>query len=194
MRTFIAVPTTAEIRARVAALIEDLGSAGASVKWVRPEQVHFTLKFLGEVADEATPEVCERVAGAAGGVAPFDVHVQGVGAFPRPTRPRTIWLGAATGAEQMVALHRAVDKALLPMGFRREQRPFLPHLTVGRLRSGGPQVAALAALLERHADYGGGTVHVQELVVMASFLDRSGPTYQPLGRVPLGGGRERNDV
>jgi 2'-5' RNA ligase len=188
MRTFIAVPTTAEVRARVAALIERLNRAGASVKWVRPEQVHFTLKFLGEVDDELTPEVCNRVTEVARGVAPFHLHVQGVGAFPRRSRPRTIWLGAAEGEQQMVVLHGAIDKALLPMGFRREQRHFVPHLTVGRLRSGSPQVDALAALLERNVDYHGGTMPVQELVVMASFLDRSGPTYQPLGRMTLRGG------
>jgi 2'-5' RNA ligase len=186
MRTFIAVPTTAAVRTRVATVIERLRGAGASVKWVPPEQVHFTLKFLGEVEDEATPEVCARVTEAVGHVPPFRVHVQGVGAFPRPSRPRTIWLGAREGEAQMTSLHQAIDRTLEPMGFHREQRRFVPHLTVGRLRSGSRHVETLAAELARHADYDGGTMAVAEVVVMASFLERTGPTYQPLGHAPLG--------
>jgi 2'-5' RNA ligase len=187
MRTFIAVPISASIRKRALDLIDRLGGTGAPVKWVAAANLHFTLKFLGEVQIEATADVCARVIDAASGQRPFSLVVQGAGAFPRPARPRAIWLGATDGTDEIVALHRSIEKALLPMGFRREQRRFVPHLTIGRVRSGPQRADELAALIENNADFAAGKTPVDEVVVVASFLDSTGPTYQRLGRAPLTG-------
>ncbi len=185
MRTFIAVPISASVRKRALDLIDRLGCAEAPVKWVAAANLHFTLKFLGEVQIEATADVCARVIDAASGHSPFSLVVQGAGAFPRPARPRTIWLGATDGTDEIVALHRSIEKALMPMGFRREQRRFVPHVTIGRVRSSPQRADELAALIENSADFDAGKTMVEEVIVMASFLDSTGPTYQRLGRAPL---------
>ncbi len=184
-RTFIAVKVPEAVRRRALDLVARLGTAAAGVKWVEPQNLHWTLKFLGEVSNERLPEVCDRVRAAACSHGPFRFAVGGAGAFPNAARPRVIWLGVPRGAPALVALQESVDSELEPMGFRREGRRYVPHLTLGRVRGrAGPE---FGALVEQQAHFDAGAVQLTELVVLASYLGREGPTYQPLGRAPLGG-------
>jgi 2'-5' RNA ligase len=187
IRTFVAVEITAAVRARAAELIQALRASPAEVKWVEPENLHLTLKFLDEVPVGEISRVCEAVAAGANRLRPFELEVHGAGAFPNAGRPRTIWLGSREGSEPMVALHREVEGALGKLGFRKEHRRFQPHLTIGRVRRGGPAVAELGNLVWRHAEFAAGRLTVQEVVVFSSQLDRAGPIYEALGRAPLGG-------
>jgi 2'-5' RNA ligase len=186
VRTFVAVEIGAAIRARAGELIQTLAAAGADVKWVEPPNLHLTLQFLGEVAVAEIPRVCEAVGRGTATAAPFELEVRGAGAFPHPGRPKTIWLGAGPGQQQMIALHDAVETALGKLGFRKEHRRFEPHLTLGRVRSGGPGVATLAEVLRGQADFLAGSCHVAEVVVFSSELQPAGPLYAPLGRAALG--------
>jgi len=186
IRTFVAVELNPAIRARAAELIAALRAAPADVKWVEVENLHLTLRFLGDVPMDEIPDVCRAVANAAARVEPFDLEVRGAGAFPNAARPRTIWLGARQGAEAMVALHREVEGALGKLGFRKEHRRFQPHLTIGRVRHGGPAMADLGNLVWRHADFNAGLLGVHESVVFSSQLQPTGPIYAALGRAPLG--------
>ncbi len=188
LRTFVAVEITAEIRDRAAELIRQLQSVPADVKWVEPENLHLTLKFLGEVPLHETPRICEAVQRGAAKVDPFELEVRGAGAFPGAARPRTLWLGAGAGGEEMIVLHKHVEKALGKLGYRTERRRFHSHLTLGRVRRGGPGVAELGELIQQQADFLAGRLKVQQLVVFSSQLDRSGPTYEALGRAKLGSG------
>ncbi len=187
VRTFVAVEIDATVRGRAAELIVALGAAGADVKWVDPRNLHLTLKFLDEVAVAEIPRVCDAVERAAAGVEPFDLEVRGAGAFPNAGRPKTVWLGARGGQEPMIALHASVEAALGKLGFRKEHRRFEPHLTLGRVRSGGPAVASLGGLLRQQAEFDAGVCHVGELVVFSSELTPAGPVYAALGRASLGG-------
>ncbi len=187
VRTFVAVETGAAIRGRAEELIETFRAAGADVKWVEPRNIHLTLKFLGDVQMRETARVCEAVQKATADVAPFEIEIRAAGAFPHPGRPRTVWLGAAEGEEQMQALHRAVESALGKLGFRKDARRFSTHLTIGRVRRGGSGVAELGELIRRGADFHAGRMTVAELVVFSSRLGPSGPTYEALGRAKLGG-------
>ena len=130
--------------------------------------------------------MCEAVRQGAAEVAPFELEVCGAGAFPNNRRPRTLWLGVGTGQEEMVTLHDKVEEPLRKLGFRPEHRRHQPHLTIGRIRRGGPGVAELGQLLEQHADYIAGRVKVSQVVVFSSQLDRGGPTYEALSRAKLG--------
>ena len=132
------------------------------------------------------PQVCEAVGRGTATVAPFELEIRGAGAFPHPGRPKTIWLGTGRGQAQMIALHGAVEAALCKLGFRKEHRRFEPHLTLGRARSGGPAVAALAEALRGQADFRAGVGHVGEVVVFSSELQPTGPLYAALGRAPVG--------
>lgn len=185
-RTFIAIELPDDIRARATSLVDRLQSAAAHVKWVAPPNLHWTLKFLGEVTDETLARVCRGVARVAHSQQPFRIQVAGTGAFPSPARPRTIWLGVSQGGQSMVTLHEALEGELHRLGFRREGRQFVPHLTLGRVRGRTGGDPGLRDMIQRQSEFDAGAMEVAELAVMASYLDRQGPTYQRVGRAVLG--------
>lgn len=187
MRTFVALDISPESQSRASQLVDRLRTSGAQVSWTAPENLHLTLKFLGDVPDTRIPEVCRAVAKAAVDFAPFTVHFRGAGAFPNAERPRTIWMGVDTGADTTILLQKAIENALYKLGFPPEQRRFVPHLTLGRVRSGGPTQLALAACLVKAAEFDGGSSIIDEVVTYASILERTGPTYSVLGRADLQG-------
>ena len=187
VRTFVAVEINSAIRRRAEELIEKLRTASVDVKWVETHNVHLTLKFLGDVPSREIPRVCEAVQRGAGKVAPFELEVCGAGAFPNAARPRTLWLGTGGGEAAMVELHHHIEGPLGKLGYRKDQRRFHPHLTIGRVRRGGPAVAELGRLVGQHADFVAGKLRVSQVVVFSSQLDRTGPTYETLSRAKLGG-------
>jgi len=184
VRTFVAVEMPADVRARAVKLIEILAGVGADVKWVAPENLHITLKFLGEVELKETARICEAMQKAAFETPPFSLTLLGAGAFPNVHRPRTIWLGAEDDAP-MRALHQQLETRLQKLGFRKDGRRFHAHLTLGRVRRGGPAMADLGRLLQEHTTFKAGTAPISEVILFASHLDRAGPTYEPLGRARL---------
>jgi RNA 2',3'-cyclic 3'-phosphodiesterase len=185
LRTFVAVEITGPIRARATALISALASTTADVKWVEPHHLHLTLKFLGDVHQREIVDVCRAVSRGAAEVEPFDLEIRGAGAFPNSIRPRTVWLGAGEGAEAMVVLHDRIEDALAKLGFRKEHRRFQTHLTIGRVRGGGPGIIELGKLLQQHADDPIGQMTVQQATVFCSTLTADGPIYERLGTAPL---------
>ena len=187
LRTFVAVEMDEAIRRAAARWIEEFRAASADVTWVAPHNMHLTVKFLGEVAAEKIPQVCEAVAEAVADTEPFDLEIRGVGAFPNTARPRTIWLGIGAGEEQLEALAKQIDLALRKIGFPREERRFHGHLTLGRVRRPSPALAALTALLKNKSDFAAGLTPIDEVVVFSSQLSPAGPTYEALSRAPLAG-------
>lgn len=186
IRTFVAVEMSPDVRSRAGELIEELRAAPVKVKWVDPKNMHLTLKFLGDVDAREIPRVCEKVIEAAAEVAPFELEIAGAGAFPHAGRPSTVWLGVTKGTEEIIALQELVEAGLAELGFRAESRRFEPHLTIGRVRRGTRAVGELGRLIRDHADFPAGRVAVKEAVVFSSDLQPTGPTYQALGRAPLG--------
>jgi RNA 2',3'-cyclic 3'-phosphodiesterase len=186
LRTFVAVEISGPIRARAGELIAALAGTAADVKWVEPHNLHLTLKFLGDVHQREIAEVCKAVARGAAEVQPFELEVRGAGAFPNAARPRTVWLGASEGAEQMVVLHDRVETALAELGYREEHRRFQTHLTIGRVRGVEPGIAELGELLQQHADSSIGHMTVQKVTVFCSTLTSAGPIYEVLGTARLG--------
>ncbi|HEY1784124.1 MAG TPA: RNA 2',3'-cyclic phosphodiesterase, partial [Pirellulales bacterium] len=113
VRTFVAIELPAEVRRRACQLIEALRrSSDTDVRWVTPEQLHWTLKFLGDVDLLEIPEICRRLSAAVAPLAPFDVAARGAGAFPDALHPRTVWIGMREGLEPMLALHQTVEDVL----------------------------------------------------------------------------------
>ena len=139
LRTFVAVEISPEVRSSALRLIERLKVAPAKVTWTKAANLHYTLKFLGDVAAERTNEICRAVQEAVGPFSPFEIVAQGVGAFPAVSHPRTLWLGVSDGAEQMELLFQAVERLLEPLGFPKEHRRFTGHVTLGRVRESGPR-------------------------------------------------------
>lgn len=185
VRTFVAVEAPGDVAARAVKLVNRLQGAPAKVRWTSPP-LHFTLKFLGDVEILQIPEVCRVVADAIADLPAFDLEVRGAGAFPTADRPRTVWIGTGSGTEQMVALHEALDGALAEMGFRSDGRRYRPHLTIGRVRNSPAGVDALGEAIAAEADFQGGVMRVDEVLVFSSRLERSGPVYEVLGHADLG--------
>ncbi len=184
IRTFIAVTVSPTIRQAAVKVASMLGPVAGDVKWVAPENMHWTLQFLGEVEQLEIHTVCSAVSTAALEIESFDLEARGVGAFPAPDRPRTLWIGAGTGAQAMVALHDAIQHKLARLGYRAEHRRFVPHLTLGRAgrdAAARPLVRELAGLAEHEA----GVMLVNEVTVFASKLTSDGPIYEVLARASL---------
>lgn len=186
IRTFVAVETSEPVRRRAEELIGLLRAAGADVKWVERQNMHLTLKFLGDVPSAEAPQVCEAVQNAVAAAQPFEMRLSGAGAFPRPNRPRTVWLGVSEGEESLAALHKGVEKALQKLGYEKEGRRFEPHLTLGRVRGIGPATVELGRLIQQHADFDAGRCPVGEVVVFSSQLRPRGPIYAAMARTRLG--------
>src|SRR4029077_16283192 len=151
------------IRDRLIALQTNLAKSGAEVKWVEPDNLHLTLLFLGEVGQRDLMPVCRAVAAVAATLPAFVVSFEQAGAFPSAHRPRTLWVGVGTGAAEVTALHDTLEGPLLDLGcYRREERAFAPHLTLGRVKVD----TGLAAALVKYGAWKAGEVTVSEVLVM----------------------------
>lgn len=186
LRTFIAVDIGKTIRDRAVALQEKLAEAGSAVKWVEPENLHVTLLFLGEVDDRDVPAVCRVVAEQTLEHPSFRLSIERVGCFPNLRRPRILWIGVGAGTQELCAVHDSLEPPLLELGcYRREERKYTPHITLGRVKSDRP-ADKLAAALAQHAGWQGGEITVNEILVMSSELTPRGPNYTVLSRAKLG--------
>lgn len=135
MRAFIAIFPPPEIRAAaVARAREAVRHLGNRVRWAKPENVHLTLKFLGDVREEALDDLCAALGETCARHAPLDVGLAGLGAFPSARRARILWVSAEASSDRLRALAVDLDAALAPLGFEREERAFVPHMTLGRVR------------------------------------------------------------
>jgi 2'-5' RNA ligase len=186
IRTFVAIDVNAAVQARALQLIGRMRSPESHVNWVERKNLHLTLKFLGDVPTLEMAAVCRTLVKVAASIAPFEIAIEGAGAFPQVRRPRVVWLGVADGSEPLLALHQAIDEALRPLGHRGDSRPFKPHLTLGYVREGSA-MAGLTSAIVKAADFDAGVTDVTEVVVMASHPDAGGPRYEVLARCPLKG-------
>ena len=190
IRAFIAVELPPAAREAVEGVVRDLRSrTGDGVRWVRPEGVHLTLKFLGDIDAGSVPTISEALDRCAASAAPFDLFLEGVGVFPNARRPRVIWIGLGGALEPLLALQQSVERELEELGFASERRPFTPHLTLGRVRDGvrasqvrGVSEAIAATTVERRAE-----LPVREVSLMQSDLRPSGAVYTRLYAATLGG-------
>ena len=163
-----------------------LSVTGAKASWVKPHNMHLTIKFLDEVRWNTIADVTAAVQRAAQTVEPFELEIGGAGAFPSAGRPRTLWLGTTVGSEPLAVLAAALETVLKPLGFPKEHRRFAAHLTLGRVRDGGPSARELGEAIRQHAAFSAGRFTVRELVVFSSELSPQGPNYEAIGRGPLG--------
>ena len=178
IRCFVAVELPARMREEIGLLQERIATEG--LRLVRPELVHVTIKFLGDVPEGKVLKVSEALAKVK--VAPFDARVAGMGAFPGRTI-RVVWLGLEGNFEE---LYQKVEEALAPLGFEREERGFSPHVTLGRVGRPGPQTSRLVA--ERIASLSStdlGRFSVDRFYLKKSTLTRGGPIYDNLSEFPL---------
>jgi 2'-5' RNA ligase len=186
LRCFIAIELPEDLRRRIGEVTEGLRSTEADVRWVRPEGMHLTLKFLGSTPEELVPEIKSRLTEAVSGHEKMHLRLSGAGVFPNERRPRVVWIGLLD-SDRLIGLQRDVEVALEALGFEPDGRPFTPHLTLGRLRSPRGS-AALLRELEALKDASFDEIEVEEIAVMRSELKPSGAVYHRLHSIPLGRG------
>ncbi|MCS6909467.1 MAG: RNA 2',3'-cyclic phosphodiesterase [Anaerolineales bacterium] len=189
LRLFAALELPAPVLEQLAALAEALraGAPKDAVRWVRPEGVHLTLKFYGEVEAKRVKDLQAVLTEAAMTAGPLTFVLAGVGAFPNLTRPRVIWAGVAGDVAALKRLQAAVEAASVRCGFAPEDKPFNPHLTLGRVNQPlRPQEhGRLARALEQAQTPPGAPFTLDALSLMRSELHRGGALYTRLFSVPL---------
>ena len=159
---------------------------GAGFRAHDPAPTHLTLRFLGDVEPDRLEGIAEAIARAAGTGHPYDLVLQGVGAFPSPARPRVVWVGATGGGPETAEIARRVATELETVGFEHERERFVPHVTLFRVRSAALQRRALDLLSGAEAPPPSRTVHVTEIVLKESTLSPRGASHRTLRAFPLG--------
>jgi len=185
MRLFLAIVPPPSVQRAAHRVIEQLRRPGDDVAWVKEENLHFTLRFLGEVGDSALRDVARAARDAAAAHAPFDAGLGPAGAFPRPKQARVLWLGLAEGADSMKALAASLEEALERCGFAKEERGFSAHLTIGRVRD--PRADWTERLKGAGADPGAAAFRVDRVALVRSRLSRGGSVYTVMDEAVLSG-------
>lgn len=183
VRTFLAIHPSAELREAVAALQKELESSGAELRWVGPEALHLTIKFLGDVVERELPGVTRALEESLATLAPLDLEARGLGVFPGWKKPRILWIGLE--GEGLMTLVDAVESALSPLGFPPEAREFTPHVTVARVRS-TRGMDGLGRQLRDLAERPLARFVVASATLTRSDLRPDGPIYKPIAVIPLG--------
>jgi 2'-5' RNA ligase len=190
IRSFVAIELPDEVARGLALTITCLRKRlpGSDIRWVTPGNIHITLKFLGEVRVSQIDRVRDTLEAVCAGAAPLHLGIDKLGAFPSTRAPRIVWAGLQGDIEQLACLAGQVDLALEPLAFPRENRPFTPHLTVGRVRDHAADSTrnALTAALSSTPVNAGLMFEASAVSLMKSRLTPAGAMYSRTAHLPLG--------
>jgi RNA 2',3'-cyclic 3'-phosphodiesterase len=195
LRTFIAIELDESLRLALKSVEDKFKrqTPPGTVRWVLPDGIHLTLKFLGDTPRSRLPEVEAGLRSACGDLVSFEFSVEGRGCFPNFRRPRVIWVAARDKRQNLIRLNLAIEREIAPLGWPTEDRAFSPHLTLGRVtRNADPRAeAAIGQAVERSVIEQIGTQRVTAVSLIESVLQPSGAVYTTLLSIPLAGtGRE----
>jgi 2'-5' RNA ligase len=193
IRSFIAVELGSAVAHRAAEVIKKLKTAGADIRWAALNQIHLTLKFLGNIDARDIVPISRLLQTVVRDFKPIELGFSGVGVFPDRENPKTIWLGVREGLNELTQLQTAIEDALKKeLGFSKERRKFSPHITLGRVEQSTPELVAILAELANHE---GDVVDFDEVALFSSHLGPKGPSYEILSYAVLGlGERPRMDL
>jgi 2'-5' RNA ligase len=185
LRVFCAVDLPPDVRERAAEHIARLREAAPEVRasWERAEKMHITLKFLGEIEQARVTVLSSAAERAASSIAPFELSIEGTGAFPPRGNPRVLWLGVSGASGGIMRLHQRLEDECAREGFARDEKRFHPHLTLARIRA--PQGAGRLARLHQEEGFDAIEFTVQELIVLRSELGPRGSIYTKISRHTL---------
>lgn len=185
MRAFIAFELPPEITRLAADLQACLQRRGLKLRWVRPGNIHLTLRFLGEIPSEQSAAVAQAMGAAALGGASIQLSAQGMGVFPGLRKPRVLWMGLGGQIDLLAQAAARLEAELAPLGIAREDRPFKAHLTLARIQT-PVDVRMLQAALEACGGFAPQAFMAAEMILFQSDLRPQGPIYTPLSKVALG--------
>ncbi|MDD5542047.1 MAG: RNA 2',3'-cyclic phosphodiesterase [Acidobacteriia bacterium] len=176
MRAFIAVDLSEHIRNEISRVEGPLGGFSSQVKWVKPDSIHLTLKFLGEISEAQQQSITSTLSAHPMPVPGFDMQVRGIGFFPNARAPRVVWMGVVEGGPQLQAMAAELERRLEPLGFPPEARLFSAHITIGRVKF-LRDVPAFLKATSRFSEYDCGNARVESFHLYESQLRREGAIY-----------------
>ncbi len=179
IRAFIAVEINEKNILQLSELISNLKSSGADVKWVGPNAMHFTLKFLGNIDTALVKKIGSALNNISKRIPAFSIHLSGISAFPNLNRPRVIWVGVDRGSDLLCYIQKELEESLEGLGFKKEERSFKSHLTLGRMRS-FKNFENLKPLLKEIEFQGEVDSEINEIILFQSQLTPQGPIYTKL--------------
>jgi 2'-5' RNA ligase len=184
IRAFIALIPSVTLQQSFADVQAALQRLSLAFRWVKPAQVHLTLKFLGDIPPEAIDPIAHAMQQTVTTLVPFTMSVRGLGCFPNPAHPRVLWMGVHAPPDTLQLLHLRLETALTPLGFTPDKRPFRPHLTLAR---GQQRVNShqLTTVLEVYRDRHFGAMLVEHVSLLQSQLHRDGAVYTRLRSISL---------
>lgn len=186
IRTFLAIDLPEEIKVQIENVQNRLKTAVKGIRWTRPEGIHLTLKFFGNISENQIYDISSVVEKNTVNVRPFTLNVSMLGTFPNPKRPRVLWLGIGGSVERLLYLQREIEKDLESIGFQRENRAFKAHLTLGRVKS-PKNVKGLSEVIENEGIYDAGSFRAGGLTLLKSDLTPQGAIYTKLAYFPFDG-------
>lgn len=185
VRAFLAVDLSEAVRSNVAKLIRSLQPRIDGTKWVETQNLHVTLKFLGDVPLTELHHLIAAVTRGAQATEAFDLEFLGCGAFPNLESPKTIWVGCDRGAEELTRLAGSIEEELFQCGYPKENRRFSPHLTIGRVKRGASTDVSLTEFFRQQQGRPFGSCGIDQVALYSSELTRRGPIYDELAVIPL---------
>ena len=186
IRSFLAIELPKLILKKIEEVQRDLRSTRADVRWVNPEKIHLTLKFFGNIEESRIDPIFKSIEEPIRNTPPYSIEVKGVGAFPQLRNPRVIWVGLVNGKEILTSFQKQIETQLEKIGFQTENRPFHPHLTLGRMKSSRGR-EEMVGRMEKHREEEFGDFKVERVILFKSDLKPSGPVYTLLREMKLGG-------
>jgi 2'-5' RNA ligase len=183
LRAFIAIEIDEAVRQKLVAAQQQLANTGAQLGLVGPENIHVTMKFLGDIREDQIGAITDAVQATVAGVGPFDIGVRGIGVFPDLRYIRVIWAGVSDGREQVTSIQRRIDQNLAKLGFKPE-RDFVPHLTIARVKSAAGK-ERLTKFLKNMTNVEFGSCRVGAVELKQSTLTPKGPIYSTLAHIEL---------
>lgn len=176
MRTFIAIKLPIQVQSSLSLLQNQLKNSKAPVRWVKPENIHLTLKFLGEVTEEKIEMIMQIMKDITSDKAAFHVHIGTLGAFPKINRPRVLWVGIDKGNQEIKEIAEQLENKIVALGIPKEEKPFSSHITLGRLKSSLNCQGLIQKLSElKCADL---QFLVSKITLYKSTLTPQGPIYE----------------
>jgi len=185
IRSFLAIEIPVTVLKKIEMVQEDLKSSRADVRWVNPGKMHLTLKFFGNIEESQVEPIVDSIGGPVRAVSPFPLQAKGLGAFPQIRNPRVIWLGLVDSRKILIPFQKELEDQFEKIGFQRENRPFQPHLTLGRTTSSRGR-DELVGRIEKYREEEFGEVQVEGITLFKSELRPSGPIYTVLRKLEFG--------